>query len=380
MPPTDENASPAETSPSAPPSSSPAVAPVLGADDGGSSALLADVGEGESVIAGETTPAAPARPRRSFREWLLRSGELASKKAQIAGDAPRVHAIRRGRAALVHASQAAHPVGGPREGGSAAVSLGLAVEGLVWALAAQRADTSVVVTADAAAALAEADPELIRALCENETDLEVLRRCAAETFVDRAARPEADVARDAEIVRRVGNELLHRATAPRREIDAIRVVRLARIGVLLGFLGLICFGGYKGVVAATLPPDIAKGRPWTTSSTYPNFSPQEHTCDGTETYVIFHTREEENPWFQIDLGSVQNIKRIDVRNRMDGLRERAVPLIAEVSEDGRTWREVAKRTTVFDTWTAKFAPTKARYVRLKALRRTFLHLENVAVR
>lgn len=376
-PPQDEAAASTEPSSALPSSSAPPLSspPEAHADEAFSPDEL-----GADGLPVADVPAAPAAPRRTFREWLFRSRELADKRAAIEGDSARMHAVRRGRAALVHAGQALHPVVPPRDGGSASISLGLAIEGLVWALAAQRGAGSHEVGTDAAAALEAADPAVLRALVEREADLAVLRRVAAESFVARAERSEAEVAQDAETVRRVANELLHVATAPRRELDAIRAARVGRLGTLLAIVGLVFFGGYKGVVAATLPPDLAKGRPWSASSSYPNFSAAEHTCDGTETFVLFHTREEENPWFQIDLGTAQTVKRLDVRNRMDGLRERAVPLVAEISENGRDWKEVARRTAVFDTWTAKFTPVKARYVRLKVQRRTFLHLEQVAVR
>jgi hypothetical protein len=64
----------------------------------------------------------------------------------------------------------------------------------------------------------------------------------------------------------------------------------------------------------------------------------------------------------------------------DGGAERAVPLILEVSNDGKSYRKVAERTRPFSTWNAKFESTDARYVRLRSPRKTMLHLERVSVR
>jgi hypothetical protein len=56
-----------------------------------------------------------------------------------------------------------------------------------------------------------------------------------------------------------------------------------------------------------------------------------------------------------------------------------VPLVVEVSNDRKKYREVARRTEVFDTWTPKFAPQRMRYVRLRVARRSMLHLDRVEV-
>lgn len=365
----------ATTAPSASPvAEASADADAAGLDDELASATLA--ADGNPTV--PATVPEPQAPRRGFGEWLLRRRELAEKQGQLAALTGHALALRRGKAALAFAEQAAHPVDPSPEGGGAAISLGLALEAMAWGLAAQAHLPNAVPSPSGA--LAAADHELLLALAGNEDELRALEQLAAEDFVARAGRGEADVAADAAKVRRIADDLLHRAEAPRREVDAIRVARVFRLGTLFALLGLVLFGGFKGVELATLPRDLAKGKPWKASSAYPNFNLAEHTCDGTETYVFFHTREEEHPWFEIDLGAPQMVRRLDVRNRMDGLRDRAVPIIAEVSENGREWREVSRRTTTFETWTAKFAPVKARYVRLKVLKRTFFHLEQVAVR
>jgi hypothetical protein len=96
--------------------------------------------------------------------------------------------------------------------------------------------------------------------------------------------------------------------------------------------------------------------------------------------MFFHTKEEESPWIEIDLGSIQPIARIEVANRDDCCLDRAVPLVAEVGTDRLHWREVARRPDSFRTWDATFKPVPARYVRMRVDRYSVLHLARVSVR
>jgi len=66
-----------------------------------------------------------------------------------------------------------------------------------------------------------------------------------------------------------------------------------------------------------------------------------------------------------------------VDNRLDCCRERAIPLVVEVSTDQKEWRQVAVRHQLFDTWRADFPRVETRWVRLSVPRKTFLHLSRV---
>lgn len=127
------------------------------------------------------------------------------------------------------------------------------------------------------------------------------------------------------------------------------------------------------VGAATLvrrPPNLLRAAGLTTSSKY-LFWP---THD-----MLFHTDQDPAPWALYDLGKVQTVSRVDVKNTRS-FPERAIPLSVEVSRDGTQFREVAVRTEPFQLWKASIEPTEARYVRLKVKRRTYLHLADVRVR
>ena len=58
---------------------------------------------------------------------------------------------------------------------------------------------------------------------------------------------------------------------------------------------------------------------------------------------------------------------------------RAIPLVLEVSDDGKAFREVARRTEEFSAWAPSFPPQTARYFRVRVDRVSTLHLEAVRV-
>jgi hypothetical protein len=73
------------------------------------------------------------------------------------------------------------------------------------------------------------------------------------------------------------------------------------------------------------------------------------------------------------------VRGIEVENRGSCCQERAVPLIVELSTDGNTWQEVARRKKKFQGWETRFRPQSARFVRLRVPRKTVFHLRRVRV-
>jgi hypothetical protein len=125
---------------------------------------------------------------------------------------------------------------------------------------------------------------------------------------------------------------------------------------------------------ATLEEDAARavnGRPW-------------------EEYG-FHTNEEDNPWWMVDLGSVAHVHSMRIFNigRMpDSVQRRASPLVAEASNDGREWRLLFRTAPgqIFGGYTAGRPllwsapePVEAQFVRLSIPRREMLHLAAVEI-
>jgi hypothetical protein len=127
------------------------------------------------------------------------------------------------------------------------------------------------------------------------------------------------------------------------------------------------------------PKDLAKGKPWRASSALFQCYPDRLDCGGTRTSIFFHTQQENEPWVVIDLQAPTSFSSVSVVNRRDAAKERAVPLALEVSDDEKTWRLLARRDEDFSAWRPRFEATTARYVRLKALRNTYLHLDAVKV-
>ncbi|MBM4783751.1 MAG: hypothetical protein GQE15_39280 [Archangiaceae bacterium] len=127
------------------------------------------------------------------------------------------------------------------------------------------------------------------------------------------------------------------------------------------------------------PVDLAAGKPWRTSSKWIDCDPSIGRCGPHVTRILFHTNEDDNPWFEIDLGTPTKFSSVTVVNRSDHMPEREVPLIIEVGDDRETWKEIARQDSMFSTWRAKVPGTTARFVRFRVPRRTYFHLEAVRI-
>ncbi len=172
-------------------------------------------------------------------------------------------------------------------------------------------------------------------------------------------------------LRRFAESLLREATGRPRQVDLLLAQRWLRMLLC----GVVLAAAVVGARAALARPDLAKGKRFWTSSSWVDCL-RDPPC----TVLMFHTNEQYNPWVEIDLGAPKVIRQIEVQNRGDCCSERSVPLVAEVSKDGNQWTEVSRRTKEFVSWTARFRPATARYVRLRVPRVTTLHLQSVAVR
>lgn len=161
-----------------------------------------------------------------------------------------------------------------------------------------------------------------------------------------------------------------------------RIARLALLAPAVVLIYLFVAGNWHALTRYF--PQGAKPSgavAWQASSTYPNCDLAHHVCGSRHSDLLFHTLEEDSPWVEFDLGQIKPITRVDVKNIDEvDLQERAVPLLVEVSMNRSDWFLVAQRDTPFDTWTATFPSTMARFVRLRVARRTYFHLDNVSIR
>jgi hypothetical protein len=101
--------------------------------------------------------------------------------------------------------------------------------------------------------------------------------------------------------------------------------------------------------------------------------------------VGFHTSEELNPWWQVDLGVVKNLTEIRVFNRTDCCSERAKTLQILLSADGRAWQRVFVNSGNNFNWSSEnplkvsVAGNSARYVKLQLNERNWFHLDEVEI-
>jgi hypothetical protein len=99
----------------------------------------------------------------------------------------------------------------------------------------------------------------------------------------------------------------------------------------------------------------------------------------------FHTENELNPWWQIDLGRIVPLGRLKIYNRCD-LAERASRFIVLATDDGKSFREVYRHDgTVFYGHTdkkplvVKLDGVSTRFVRLQLPYKSYFHLDEVEI-
>lgn len=322
-------------------------------------------------------PAQAARPR-GFVEWFWR-GKALRQVREYKKTLPTIEQSRLAHAqtALELADRARDPVEPLRSGSSLALSISLYREAAYWALLGQDANFSGKTLGELFEVLPQ---ELLEQAAGPDKLADVKLALVGRGFVETAELAQELLPRDATLAHDFVHTLLARKLEPARRTGRLLLQRAVRTFGLLALLLLAIWGGTTGVKRALLKPDLAAGKPWRASSALEVCKPQEHYCASAHTDIFFHTVEEAEPWVEIDLRQPTTFSVVDVTNRSDCCPDRAVPLALEVSNDQKTWREVARRPDTFSQWHAKFAPQTARYVRLRSLRRTLLHLEKVAVR
>jgi hypothetical protein len=227
---------------------------------------------------------------------------------------------------------------------------------------------------------------------------------ALERDVDRSAALDLDsslargrtarfdlCARDIELLRDFVETLLRQLGArEERELSLLRqrVLRVVGLGALL-LVGLLA----ALLVPRALRPDLAENAPWRVSSTtlgnpmsgeggrpiQARVSTPGPNVAG-ETTLFFHTDMEPSPWIEFDLGQVRALYRVRLVNRADCCWDRAAPLAIELSADRGHFREVARRDELFYDWSTSLGGERARYLRVRALRPTMLHLTRVEIR
>ena len=315
-------------------------------------------------------------------EWFWRTQELQRVTSLVHHQPDAIRTAQQtAKACIELADRTFDPVEPLRAGSGLPFALSLYREGAYWALVANQSQIPHWKTLTTA--FEESKPELIfDAAGNSDNELQKIQRALLKrSFVETAALPVVDLATDATAAKRFVHALLARSEEPGRKVAHVWRQRWSRtITFGVGTIIALSIAATWGVRHRIKPINLAAGRPWRTSSIYRGFSPQNRLVDGNASTIFFHTDEEDSPWWEVDLQSETIVHEVNVTNRSDGFEERAIPLLMELSHDQSEWVEVGRRTTGFDQWSQAVGGRGARYVRLRALKRTWLHLEGVAVR
>lgn len=325
----------------------------------------------DAMIDAKTDAKTEAGPKgRRAREWILRSTPMRGARAELRqARAGRAGDLQQLRLLLEVARRVAEPAETLPPGSRPAVLLPLYRDAVYWALRARRADGGPDLAApDLATLWAEADPAVLLRAAGDAGGVDAVKAALFQRSSVGAMDPTDE---DAARLRAFCEALLWELEAPRRRVDQLLLERWSRILALVAVVALLALG----IRTLALGPNLAKGRPFRTSSSFDGCV-TDPLCDG----LLFHTNPDNDPWVEFDLGAPKPVHRIEVTNRSSCCSERAVPLIAEVSLDRLRWTKVAERKENFDSWTETFPSQPARYVRLRVGRPSTLHLEKVVVR
>ena len=310
-------------------------------------------------------------------EWLLQTRALTEAKAALESPSRMSPEFRR-RAGT--AFDMAETASSRTHLDDAGASLPLAAElyrqTAYWALRATFQEDPGVAPANTWRAL---HPEVIREVTMSDPERHKIAErfvSATGSFVDLLELPKAERQTVVPALRDIAALSLSIADRPQVVFERVRFRRAVRILLACG----LCLGlGISIFERATHRPNLAAAAMWRASSTWAQCSPELRECGGAAISVFFHTNEEQDPWLELDFGSVTRFSSLLVKNRRDCCTDRAVPLIAEVSDDGEHYREFARMDSVFVKWKPHFAPQLARYLRLRVPRTSTLHLESVDV-
>lgn len=294
-------------------------------------------------------------------------------------DAAAVHTdpelARRARLALELARRAlSEPV---EHGPADAVACDLYCQAIYWGLVARRGTSVEQGASTLAAELASADSGLVERCAGGADEAASLRARLEHTSFDALARLPARerLALLADV------QLFAEALLNERDSERERVWkrRLLWTCAALGVLSLLVIAWPRVLDRWYDRQDLARGKPWTASSLAEEDnceSPAQRCGNGS---FFFHTKREKDPWLMVDLESTQRVSSVLVRNRRDCCRDRAVPLVIELSTDQEHWTEVARNDEQFGEWKATFEPVEARWVKLSVPRKTWLHLRRLRV-
>jgi len=308
----------------------------------------------------------PKKLGRALLDWLLARKELAQSRAAAAElSAQQREYVRRAKLALEVGELAFAPGNTVRSGSTAPLATNLFRQAVYWALLAKSAKGAPISPEQL---WTETDRSVLNSVAGNEGEYAYLTVVMRSSFVGLAEGTEEAQRAGAVQLRKAAKRLVADVERLLWGVEWAKLKRILRIG-------LVSLVAVAAIVALWPEKvDLAKGAPWHVSSSAAVCHPEKSECGEVKTDILFHTNLEKNPWFEYDFGTPITFSSLTIKNRSDYGPERAVPLVVEVSNDDKSFTQVARREAVFTTWKPSFAPQHARYLRLRIDRESMLHL------
>jgi hypothetical protein len=175
----------------------------------------------------------------------------------------------------------------------------------------------------------------------------------------------------------IAHSTLKRAQEPMRALAAGLAVMASALAVATVVVLLVGCAISPNLKGRLFPRDLAAGKPWVTNSTAFGL-PASGFGPSTSEPLFFHTGNINKPHVDIDLGADYTIRGIEVENRSDCCKERALPLDVKVLV-GETWQLVAERRAYFTTWSYDITPVRARKIRFERPGSEVFHLKRISV-
>jgi hypothetical protein len=336
--------------------------------------------------AAPTAPVVVAKPGvpRRILEWFWGSRAMAAARARTLGPNPQVlELVRRARLASEVAQLVLEPPQPLDHGPGHAVACDLYRQAIYWTLLARRqmSQSGALEPVLEADVWRDANPvELAKEAGQPGLADNIGRAFGPKPFIDFAELSAEEQLALATQLRSVTEPILDNLESRQIEVERVWMRRAVRLGALAALLA-------AGVTAYALTSDmrergadLAQGASWVASSKYPEngcTSPAQKCAESPN--FFFHTVEEIDPNIIFDLKKAQSVSGVRVVNRPDCCPGRGIPLVVEVSEDLKTWKEVARRSRDFSNWRVNFPKVKARYVKLHAPNKNILHLQQVRI-
>jgi hypothetical protein len=175
----------------------------------------------------------------------------------------------------------------------------------------------------------------------------------------------------------IAHRALVRAQEPIRALVAGLAVIASALAVVAAVVLTLACAVSPNLRSRLFPADLAAGKAWIASSAAFGF-PASGLGPSSDGPLFFHTAVVNDPFVEIDLGAEHVIRSIEIENRADCCKERALPLHVKVLT-GDTWQLVAERRAWFSIWNYDITPVRAQKLRFERPGTDLFHLKRISV-